>query len=83
MHRQNLAKFQHIQKYLTSIDQWNARLSHIVIAEKDEFIQSQKSKNLVQNLQVFSEWTLKRAVHIPVLPRKSDRSFWQKIFGHE
>jgi hypothetical protein len=42
MHRQNFAKLQQFQKYLTSIDEWNARPSHIVIAEKDEIIQSQK-----------------------------------------
>lgn len=42
MHRQNLAKLQEFQKYLASIDEWNARPSHIVIAEKDELIQNQK-----------------------------------------
>lgn len=42
MHRQNLAKLQQFQKYLTNIDKWNARPSHIVISEKDEPIQSQK-----------------------------------------
>lgn len=42
MHRQQLEKLQQFQKYLTSIDEWNARPSHIVIAEKDELIQNQK-----------------------------------------
>ncbi|MEH3112616.1 hypothetical protein [Pedobacter terrae] len=42
MHRQQLGKLQQFQKYLTSIDEWNARPSHIVIAEKDELIQNQK-----------------------------------------
>lgn len=44
MHRQNLAKLQQFQKYLKSIDEWNARPSHIVIAEKDEIIQNQKQE---------------------------------------
>lgn len=42
MHRQNLEKLQQFQKYLTSIDEWNARPSHIVITEKDELIQNQQ-----------------------------------------
>lgn len=42
MYRQQLGKLQQFQKYLTSIDEWNARPSHIVIAEKDELIQNQK-----------------------------------------
>jgi len=42
MHRQQLEKLQQFQKYLKSIDEWDARPSHIVIAEKDEVIQNQK-----------------------------------------
>lgn len=42
MHRQQLEKLQQFQKYLTSIDEWNARPSHVVITEKDELIQNQK-----------------------------------------
>ncbi|RZJ90330.1 MAG: hypothetical protein EOO20_08450 [Chryseobacterium sp.] len=44
MHRQNVAKLQHFQKHLTSVDEWNARPYHIVIAEKDELIQNQKQE---------------------------------------
>lgn len=44
MHRQQLEKLQFFQKYLTSIDEWNARPYHIVIAEKDELIQNQKAE---------------------------------------
>ncbi|WP_157262271.1 hypothetical protein [Pedobacter sp. PACM 27299] len=44
MHRQNLERLQQFQKYLTSIDEWNARPSHIVIAEKDELIHNQKQE---------------------------------------
>lgn len=44
MHRQQLEKLQQFQKYLTSIDEWNARPSHIVIAEKDDLIQNQKQE---------------------------------------
>lgn len=44
MHRQQLEKLRQFQNYLTSIDDWNARPSHIVIAEKDELIHSQKAE---------------------------------------
>lgn len=44
IHRQSIEKLQHFQKYLKGIDQWNARPSHIVIAEKDELIQNQKQE---------------------------------------
>ncbi len=44
MYRQNLAKLQQFQKYLKNLDQWNARPSKIVIAEKDELIQNQKQE---------------------------------------
>jgi hypothetical protein len=44
MHRQQLEKLQQFQKYLTSIDEWNARPSHIVIAEKDDLIHNQKQE---------------------------------------
>ena len=44
MHRQQLEKLQQFQKYLTRIDQWNARPSHIVVAENDELIQNQKQE---------------------------------------
>jgi len=44
MHRQNLAKLQQFQKYLASIDEWNARPANIVIAEKDDLIQNQKQE---------------------------------------
>jgi hypothetical protein len=44
MHRQNLAKLQKFQKYLASIDEWNARPANIVIAEKDDLIQNQKQE---------------------------------------
>lgn len=44
MHRLNLEKLKHFEKYLYSIDKWNARPPHIVIAEKDAFIQSLNSE---------------------------------------
>lgn len=44
IHRQSIEKLQQFQKYLHSIDQWNARPSHIVIAEKDELIHNQKQE---------------------------------------
>lgn len=44
-----IEKLQQFQKYLNSIDKWNARPSHIVIAEKEEIIQRQKEK--IEELQ--------------------------------
>ncbi|WP_316753871.1 hypothetical protein [Pedobacter gandavensis] len=44
LHVDSLYKLQQFQKYLKSIDQWNARPSHIVIAEKEEIIQQQKKE---------------------------------------
>ena len=44
MHRQSIEKLQQFQKYLHSIDQWNARPASFVIAEKDELIQNQKAE---------------------------------------
>lgn len=44
IHRQSIEKLQQFQKYLHSIDQWNARPSNIVIAEKDELIHNQKQE---------------------------------------
>lgn len=37
-----IEKLQQFQKYLNSIDQWNARPAHLIIAEKEEVIQKQK-----------------------------------------
>jgi hypothetical protein len=48
-HRQSIEKLQMFQKYLTSIDEWNARPVQIVIAEKEEIIQNQKTE--IQKLQ--------------------------------
>ena len=44
MYRQNPAKLQQFQNYLTIIDEWDARPSNIVIAEKDDLIQNQKQE---------------------------------------
>lgn len=44
-----IGKLQQFQKYLNSIDQWNTRPSHIVIAEKEEMIQ--KLKQEIESLQ--------------------------------
>ncbi|WP_342328063.1 hypothetical protein [Pedobacter sp. FW305-3-2-15-E-R2A2] len=43
-------KLQQFQKYLNSIDQWNARPAHIIIAEKEAIIQKQKME--IEKLQV-------------------------------
>jgi hypothetical protein len=41
-HRKNVEKLQKFQSYLTSIDRWNARPAHIIIAENEQTIQNQK-----------------------------------------
>lgn len=42
-------KLKEFQKYLNSIDEWNARPSHIIIAEKEEIIQKQNME--IEKLQ--------------------------------
>lgn len=49
MHRQNVEKLQKFQNYLRSVDEWNARPSHIVIEEKENLIQKQKDE--IEKLQ--------------------------------
>lgn len=44
-----IEKLQKFQKYLNSIDQWNARPSHLIIAEKEEIIQ--KLRQEIEELQ--------------------------------
>ncbi|TKC03117.1 hypothetical protein [Pedobacter cryotolerans] len=44
MHVSNLHKLQLFQKYLHSIDKWNARPPHLIIAEKDELITKQRQE---------------------------------------
>ncbi|AMP98675.1 hypothetical protein AY601_1762 [Pedobacter cryoconitis] len=44
-----IEKLLQFQKYLNSIDQWNARPAHIVLAEKEEIIQRQKKE--IEELQ--------------------------------
>ncbi|WGQ11381.1 hypothetical protein QG516_06910 [Pedobacter gandavensis] len=39
-----IGKLQQFQKYLNSVDKWNARPSHVVIAEKEAIIQKQKQE---------------------------------------
>lgn len=52
LHVDALYKLQQFQNYLKNIDQWNARSSHLVIAEKEEIIQRQKQE--IEALQ--SRW---------------------------
>jgi hypothetical protein len=44
-----IGKLQQFQEYLNSIDQWNARPAHIIIAEKEALIQKQKKE--IEELQ--------------------------------
>ncbi|MBC8986698.1 hypothetical protein H9X96_13015 [Pedobacter sp. N36a] len=44
IHRNSIEKLQQFQDYLKSIDEWNARPSYIVLAEKDELIQNQRTE---------------------------------------
>jgi hypothetical protein len=65
-HRQSIEKLQQFQKYLNSIDQWNARPSHIVIAEKEELIQKQKEEieKLTTRLSELNEYEVLQKISI-------------------
>lgn len=64
--RRNLDKLKKFQTYLTSIDQWNARPSNIVIDEKDEIIQFQKNeiKELRAELAKLREYEVNGKIRI-------------------
>jgi hypothetical protein len=49
IHRASIEKLQKFQKYLNTIDKWNARPAHIIIAEKEQTIQDQKME--IERLQ--------------------------------
>lgn len=49
LHVNTIKKLQNFQKYLDSIDEWNARPAHIIIAEKEELIQKQNME--IEKLQ--------------------------------
>jgi len=49
IHRKSVEKLQEFQKYLKSIDEWNARPAHIVIEEKENTIR--KQKEVIEALQ--------------------------------
>lgn len=59
-------KLQQFQKYLNSIDQWNVRPSHIVIAEKEAFIQKQKEEieKLTARLSELNEFEVLQKISI-------------------
>lgn len=61
-----IEKLQQFQKYLSSIDQWNARPSHIVIAEKEGFIQKQKEEieKLSARLSELNEYEVLQKISI-------------------
>jgi hypothetical protein len=61
-----IEKLQQFQKYLNSIDQWNARPSHIVIAEKEELIQKQKGEieRLKARLSELNEYEVLQKISI-------------------
>ncbi|WP_316849074.1 hypothetical protein [Pedobacter agri] len=44
LHKSNIQKLQAFQRYLNSVDEWNARPSHLLIDEKDAMIQRQQSE---------------------------------------
>jgi len=61
-----IEKLRQFQKYLSSIDQWNARPSHIVIAEKEELIQKQKEEieTLTARLSELNEYEVLQKISI-------------------
>ncbi|RNL52501.1 hypothetical protein [Pedobacter jejuensis] len=66
MHVNNLHKLQQFQKYLHSIDKWNARPQNIVIAEKDELIIQQKREinKLKEKLNQLSHYEVAQKIRI-------------------
>jgi hypothetical protein len=66
LHLQNIHKLQQFQRYLNSIDEWNARPSQIVIAEKEEVIQSQKIEieRLEARLAELNEYEVAQKIRI-------------------
>lgn len=73
-HRQSIEKLQQFQSYLNSIDQWNARPSNIVIAEKERTIESQRLEieKLKARLSILNEYEVAQKIrieedHLPTL----------------
>ncbi len=66
MHVNNLHKLQLFQKYLHSIDKWNARPSHLIISEKDELITQQKLEieELKASLNQFKQYEVAQKIRI-------------------
>ena len=66
LHLQNIHKLQQFQKYLNSIDEWNARPSQIVIAENEEIIQHQKIEieRLEARLAELNEYEVAQKIRI-------------------
>lgn len=71
-----IEKLQQFQRYLNSIDQWNARPSHIVIAEKEILIQQQKEEieNLTERLAELNKYEVLQKISIEdnALPTLAD-----------
>lgn len=65
-HVNNLDKLQQFQKYLNSIDKWNARPPHLIIAEKDELIiqQRQEIDELKGKLNQLNEYEVVQKIRI-------------------
>lgn len=76
IHKRSIKKLQQFQKYLNSIDQWNARPSHIVIAENDVLIQKQKDEieKLTEQLAELKKYEVSQKISIEdnALPTLAD-----------
>lgn len=66
MHITNMHKLQSFQKYLHSIDKWNARPPHLIISEKDELITQQKMEieELKASLNQFKQYEVAQKIRI-------------------
>lgn len=66
MHINNLYKLQLFQKYLHSIDKWNARPFHLVINEKEELIAQQKIEieSLKNQLKQLNQYEVAQKIRI-------------------
>lgn len=66
IHVNNLDKLQQFQKYLKSIDKWNARPPHLIIQEKEELIawQKQEIDELKEKLDQLNQYEVAQKIRI-------------------
>lgn len=66
IHRQNTERLQQFQKFLQSIDKWNARPPQLIIAEKEELITQQRQEidELKEKLDQLNQYEIAQKIRI-------------------